>query len=202
MRVSFLAAALVAGLMSGPALAEVVLKEDVNYKVVNVQPSAKLRVMEFFNYGCPSCYAHEATVDAWLASKSAEVEFIRVPVDFKKPGWEQYLKAFYMAEELKIAEKNHKAMFQHIYTDNKHITSDDELIAYFVGQGIAEADAKKAMNSFHVKSGMKKSANLAKKFQIGSTPTFIVNDMYATSSIEAGGQNKLGETLNALLQKK
>lgn len=197
-----LAAGLSLGLASAfPALADVSLSEGVNYNVVGLEPSTKPKVIEFFNYGCPHCFATEPLIKAWLEVKPADVEFVRIPVNFEKPGWPQYALAYYVAEDLKMLDKTHDALFKRIHEEHKYFENDDDLVKFFVEEGADEAAVHKAMKSFAVKSKVNYAKAMLKKYQIMSVPGFIVNDMYFTDGSMLKG-NSLSDVLTTLAHKK
>lgn len=207
MRKPIFALALLATLVAGPALAEVQLKEDANYKVVNLARSEQPKVVEFFSYGCPHCFDFEPHVAAWISTKPAEIEVLRVPVTFGRAAWGFYAQAYYLAEALKVLDKTHTALFDRIHKEGKEFASEDDMLAFFEAQGIPAETAKKTLKSFSVQSKLKQAEHLAKKFQILSVPAFVVNDqaqvlMKGPETPEGFGLDNLGEGLSALALKK
>ena len=49
-----------------------------------VSAQGKIKVIEFFSYGCPWCYELEAKLPKWQRSQASDVVFQRVPVLFEK----------------------------------------------------------------------------------------------------------------------
>src|ERR1043166_750133 len=58
--------------------------------------SNKVTVIEFFNYGCGACAFLEPKLNQWLQTKSAEINFEKVPVVFHS-DWEFLAKSYYIA---------------------------------------------------------------------------------------------------------
>ena len=198
---------LLAALVAGPALAEVQLKEDANYKVVSLERSEQPKVLELFSYGCPHCFDFEPHVAAWMTTKPAEIEVQRVPVVYGRAAWGFYAQAYYLAEALKVLDKTHTALFNRIHKEGKELASEDELLAFFESQGVPAETAKKTLKSWSVQSKLKQAEHLIKKFQIMSVPAFVVNDqalvlMKGAETPEGFGLDNLGEGLSALALKK
>ncbi|MBI2381766.1 MAG: thiol:disulfide interchange protein DsbA/DsbL [Gammaproteobacteria bacterium] len=205
MRKILIALGLAAAFTAGPALS-LELKENSNYEVVGLERSEKPKVLEFFSYGCPHCFEFEPHVKAWLATKPADIQVLRVPVSFGREEWGFYAQAYYLAEALKLQEQSHERLFDRIHKDGKPMHNEDDLVAFFVELGQDEAKVRGTLKSFPVQSKLKQADFLIKKFRIDSVPTFIANDQYKLimkSRDHADGldQTTLAEGLTALAHK-
>src|SRR5579885_1523149 len=79
-------------------------KAGVNYDVISpAQPTTvgpgKVEVLEVFWLGCPHCYALEPYIRAWLKTKPAYVDYVRVPVMWG-PVHRAHARLFYTLESL------------------------------------------------------------------------------------------------------
>ena len=109
----------------------------------------KIEVLELFWYGCPHCFHLEPELNAWLKHKPDDVVFVRVPAVLG-PSWELLARAYYTADLLGALDKIHEPLFEHIHNERKLIRNASELKAFFVQQGVSEADFDKTFNSFAV----------------------------------------------------
>jgi len=162
-----------------------------------VSPDARSdtpKVIEFFNYGCGACYQMEAFLDQWKKDKPEEIDFTRSSVDLRK-DWAIYTKAFYIGELLGVLDQSHMAMFKQVHEQRKPVRNDAELKAFFLKLGVEEQAYDDIVSSFTLDSKLRTAKNQAKKFAVGGTPTFIINDQYSTS----GARAKSYEMLNYLL---
>lgn len=176
-------------------------QEGVNYKrVVPAQrtnvTADKVEVMEVFWYGCPHCYALDPAIEAWRHNGKPDfVEFSRVPAMWG-PIQRTHARVFYTAELLGKLEQLHSKIFRAIQAEGNHMDSDDKIQAFFVSQGVSEADFKRAYSSFAVESKLKRAEMLGRAYRIDSVPTFTINGKYTTGVGDAGGEQQLFALLN------
>jgi thiol:disulfide interchange protein DsbA len=172
----------------------------VNYDpIVPGQPTSvspgKVEVLEVFWLGCPHCYALEPYVRAWLKTKPAYVEFVRVPV-----MWQAIHRAhahlFYTLQALGRPDLIEKA-FDTIQHQQSPLGSADEneslqmQQAFAVRNGISADDYKNAYNSFTVASDLQRAEELTQRYHVESVPFLVVNGKYSTDVGKAGGPEKL-----------
>ena len=79
-------------------------EEGTHYtRLVPTQPTFggadKIEVVEFFWYGCPSCFEFEPIVNRWEAQMPANVRLVRAPVSWNQ-AHEIHAKLYYTAEAL------------------------------------------------------------------------------------------------------
>ena len=143
----------------------------------------KQQVVEFFSFMCPACFKRETTVLRWVKQKPDTVELLKIPVSFGRNAWALSAKAFYIAEELKIAGEFGKVMFQKIHIHNKPPRRLADIEKIFAEMGVSKQDFTKAEKSFAVSSKLRKADFLVKKYNVPSVPYFLVNFKYeATES--------------------
>src|SRR5699024_2994323 len=78
-----------------------------DYKVVAAsaaQPGEPVRVVEFFLYSCPHCFALASQVADWRQTLADDVEFRYVPVLFGGSS-EAYARMFYTAKALDVLDQ-------------------------------------------------------------------------------------------------
>lgn len=175
-------------------------KPGVNYDVLtpaqptNVGPG-KVEVVEVFWLGCPHCYALEPYIQAWLKSKPAYIEFVRVPVMWG-PAHRAHARLFYTLMALNRPDLVTKA-FDTIQQEHNPLIaqSDDESLkmqqAFAKDNGISPDDYAKAYNSFTVNSNLQRAEQLTQRYQVQGVPLVVVDGKYTTDVAKAGGPQQL-----------
>lgn len=140
----------------------------------------RITVEEFFWYGCSHCFALEPTVESWLKTKPADVDFIRVPNTLGRPEGEVHARAFYIAQTLGILDKTHKPLFEAIHVQHQPMSSLEAIRELYVAvAGIKPADFDGIAASFVVDSGLRRGEAQARTYVIRSVPILIVGGTYA-----------------------
>jgi protein dithiol oxidoreductase (disulfide-forming) len=179
----------------------------VNYDpIVPGQPTSvapgKVEVLEVFWLGCPHCYALEPYIRAWLKTKPAYIEFVRVPVMWN-PIHRAHAHLFYTLQALGRPDLIEKA-FDTIQHQQSPLASADEAEslrmqqAFAVSNGISADDYKNAYNSFSVASDLQRAEELTQRYHVDSVPFIVVNGKYATDVGKAGGPEKLIKLIDDL----
>ena len=190
-------------LFSFASLASAEEQSSTGYEAVSPpQPTAdpaKVEVIEFFWYGCPHCYSFEPSLSAWLKTKPANVEFIRIPAIFSEQ-WGKHAKAYFTAEALGVVDKVHTDLFDAVQA-KKELETEDQLAEFFVAHGVKEAEFRDAYKSFMVDTKMRQAPELAAKYGITGVPAVIINGKYRTNGTLAGSQEKMIDVMNQLVKK-
>lgn len=159
--------------------------EGIAYQsIVPAQPTDtkdKIEVVELFWYGCPHCHRFEPFIERWLKTKSANIEFIRLPAVLRE-DWEIHARAFYTAEALGVIEKIHPALFTAIHAHKRKLDSEASLMAFFEEQGVSQDDFKKTFRSFAVEAKLRRARELGQRYGINGTPAVVVNGKYRLSN--------------------
>lgn len=163
--------------------------EGKNYRAVAnpVKPDdpKRITVEEFFWYGCPHCYHLEPEVEAWLKTKPADVDFVRVPNTLGRPIGELHQRAFYIAQALGILDKTHRPLFDAIGAQGFPMSSLESIRDLYVEKGgIKPADFDAIAHSFVVESNMHRADDEAMAYGITGTPTFVVGGKYVVDAQE------------------
>ena len=197
----WLLALVVPALLASTALAEGYTEGKQYEMLANPQPTGsgdKIEVVELFYYGCIHCYRLEPTIEQWRASKPDDVEFVQMPAIIGPP-WELLAKAFYTSEFLGVADKLHPALFDAMHKDKKTFTNEAAVQAFFVSQGVSEADFRNTFNSFAVSVKVNNARLMTKRYAISGVPTIIVNGKYSTSGSLAGSNENIIKVVDYLI---
>lgn len=159
-----------------------------------------IEVVEFFSYSCPHCFRLEPKVEQWKKSLPENVKFIQVPAIFRD-SWLELAKVFYTAQATGDFEKLHPLLFKAIHVDKRKLVTEDQLLDFVAEQGIDREAFKKTMNSFAVKSKVKKALVLSQTSGITGVPAMIVGGQHRTDAPLAGGADEMLKAVNFLIQK-
>ncbi len=139
----------------------------------------KVEVIEFFSYTCPHCYNLEPAAREWLKRKPDQVAFVRIAVSFSA-NWEPSARAYYAAEALGVLDKIHPRLFEAIHQNPR--MNLDELAAFFATQGVDQDEFRKAYQSFHTETQLRRGNQLAQRYKVNGVPSVIVNGKYDVRS--------------------
>lgn len=142
----------------------------------------KIEVVEVFNYVCPACASFQPLVNNWKAKLPADVRFGYVPAAFGR-NWDPYVRAYYAAESMGIADKTHDAVFRAIHIDRslkgeRGMDSFDDIAAFYATQGVDAKQFASTMASFAVEGKFNRAKQFILRGQVNSTPTMVVNGRY------------------------
>ncbi len=176
----------------------VVLPPAIQEKFV---PSpGKIKIFEFFSYGCPACYATEPLIQAWLQTKPDHIEFTRVPVVFRA-DWTILAKAYYTAHALGVDSKITPALFDAIHRHSRDLSTREAMEKFFIEQGVKKEDFESAFDfSPGIDAELMRTGEMMKLYQIFRIPTIIINGKYKVDPKTAGGPKELFAVVNYLVK--
>lgn len=158
----------------------------------------KIEVVELFWYGCPHCHELEPFIAEWLETKPDDVEFVRLPA-IVGPRWEPLAQAYFTAELLGILDQTHLAMFESIHVKKQKYTDEEQIMEFFVSQGVSEEDFRNAYNSFAVSVKMNNAKLMTRRYAITGVPTVIINGKFSTAGKYAKGNANLIKVIDFLV---
>lgn len=153
---------------------------------------ARIEVMEIFAYSCPHCFSLEGPLQAWLAKKPDDVNFIRLPHTLGSQANALRNKAMYTAHMLGALENFHRALFGAIHGQGKMMSTPEELRALFEqSTGIKGEEFDGAYKSFVVDSRNRIAEQAVRDIGVTSVPTLVVDGKYAVSPRAGGGPKEM-----------
>ena len=78
----------------------------------------------------------------------------------------------------------------------RHI--EDKIAAFFGKFSVSQMDFKKAWDSFDVNAKLQRANELARRYDISSVPSIVINGKYTSDGSMAGSWDKLIELTNQL----
>ena len=172
---------------------------------VTIAADAKIRsdgrvdVMEFFWFGCPSCFRFEPTLLQWNIPK--EVNFSNVPAAMVD-SWVFHAHAYYAMDLLKLKDPLMQKFYDEIHVKRRRINNADSFGQWASEQeGVDAAKLIQALHSFATKSKVAQAEALANKYGVSSVPTLVVGHKYRTSPAMAGSDLRVLEIVEYLVQR-
>jgi protein dithiol oxidoreductase (disulfide-forming) len=179
-------------------------------------PPGKVQVTEVFSYACPACNQFQPYMRKLEHSVAPNVVVNFLPAAFNPAeDWPMFQLAYVTAQTLGIADKNHDAMFDAVWTTGELGTTDpssgglkahmptieDAARFYEKRSGVPAAKFVAASKTFGVDSQVRIDDEAIKQYAVDRTPTFIVNGKYRLQVESAGGADGLIELVNWLVAK-
>ena len=191
-------------LISAASFAQALYQEGVQFTrlktPVPVESGAQIEVIEVFSYACPHCAHLEPTMAAWRKTIPKNVKFTALPAIFHE-SWAAYARAYYAAEQLKIIEKTHDALFKALYEQNKQFNSVEDMANWFAGYGVTAKQFTDAFTAPGMEAKLKRVVELTPRYEVSGTPTLVVDGKYSFDVSSAGGTEKVTALLDFLIQK-
>ncbi|NVD05875.1 thiol:disulfide interchange protein DsbA/DsbL [Vibrio sp. JPW-9-11-11] len=174
-------------------------KEGEHYQVLDLEPSKKPTVTEFFSFYCPHCYSFEPLIKNLKTKLPDGVKLQKNHVSFMGGNMGLSMsKAYATMVSLKVEDKMSTVMFNRIHNMKKAPKNDEELRQIFIDEGV---DAKKfdgAFNGFAVDSMVRRFDKKFKESGIQGVPSVVVNNRYL---VQARSADEFYQIVDFLLKK-
>ena len=164
------------------------------------QESKDIIIYEFFWYGCPHCYNLEPTIDRIEADLEKDTKVVKLPVALRD-SWIPHAKLYYALKQMDKIDQVHNLIFEEIHLEDNRLNTQQQMIDFLGKHGIDTNKFIEKYNSFGTEARIKKASNLAKKYQIDSVPTIIVNGKYLTSGTYVSSYDELYSVVNLLVER-
>ncbi len=138
----------------------------------------KVKIVEFMKFGCGHCYALNQYMPDLKKKYGDKLEVIYKPMLWRSvpadAGSEKSIEAYILAERMGKGEEMKDALFKAIFVDKKDLSSQFVLIDIAKSVGLGE-DFATALEKGDAKEEADKNIALAEGFEVGYTPTLIIN---------------------------
>ena len=183
-------------LISSNALAQ----KYVQISTEKQQESKDIIIYEFFWYGCPHCYNLEPTMDRIEADLDKDTKVVKLPVALRD-SWIPHAKLYYALKQMDKIAQVHNLIFEEIHLEDNRLNTQQQMIDFLGKHGIDTNKFIEKYNSFGTEARIKKASNLAKKYQIDSVPTIIINGKFLTSGSYVSSYDELYSVVNLLVER-
>ena len=164
------------------------------------QESKDIIIYEFFWYGCPHCYNLEPTMDRIEADLEKDTKVVKLPVALRD-SWIPHAKLYYALKQMDKIDQVHNLIFEEIHLEDNRLNTEQQMIDFLGKHGIDTKKFIEKYNSFGTEARIKKASNLAKKYQIDSVPTIIINGKFLTSGSYVSSYDELYGVVNLLVER-
>ena len=194
--------ALVATLMLSLSAHAAQFKEGVHYKVLDLEPSSKPSVVEYFSFYCPHCNAFEPIVKQLQAGLPEGVKLQKNHVSFMGGNMGQSMsKAYATMVSLGVENKMIPVMFNRIHNLRKPPKDDAELRQIFTDEGISGEKFDAAFNGFAVDSMVRRFDKQFQASGLRGVPSVVVNNHYLVQAQDIKTVDEYIELVKFLLAK-
>ena len=181
-------------------LPNVFAQKYVQISTEKQQESKSIIVYEFFWYGCPHCYNLEPTMERIEADLDKDTKIVKLPVALRD-SWIPHAKLYYALQQMGKIDEVHNLIFEEIHLEDNRLNTEQQMVDFLGKHGIDTNKFMEKYNSFGTEARIKKASNLAKKYQINSVPTIIVNGKYLTSGSYVSSYDELYSVINLLIER-
>jgi thiol:disulfide interchange protein DsbA len=172
------------GLAGRAAAQEIRARQNIEYRVIPVQPvetGERIEVIDFFWYGCPYCNELQPALEDWIKRKPADVAVRRVPV-ILKDNWAPHARIYCTLELLGEVERLHLTVYHSYHVEELSMSKPDVMEQWAVKNGIERRRWVDAYFSPEVDGRIARAFQATKRYDIQGTPSVVVDGRYLTSS--------------------
>ena len=162
--------------------------------------SDQIIIYEFFWYGCPHCFNLEPTMDRIEADLDKDAKVVKVPVALRD-SWLPHAKLYYAISQMDKIDDFHNLIFEEIHIEDNRLDTKETMTQFLGDNGIDTKKFLEKYNSYGTEARIKKASNLARKYQINSVPTIVVNGKYLTSGSFVSSYDELYSVVNLLVER-
>jgi thiol:disulfide interchange protein DsbA len=94
----------------------------------------------------------------------------------------------------------HPKLFSAIHVEKRRLTTEKQLLDFVEEQGVDRENFAKTMNSFSVKSKVKKALVMSQTSGITGVPSMVVNGKYRTDAPAAGSMEDMLKVVDFLIE--
>lgn len=138
----------------------------------------QVEVLYFFSYAAPHCFALEQALGAWVTKNASSVAFRRVPVVFGHTQWSVLAKHHTALAQMGLADSIGLHLFSAIHVQRLSLSTDADIVAFVVSQGVDRAKYMAELQSFGLQSAISRDAQITDAANVGDVPSMAVDGKY------------------------
>jgi len=163
-----------------------------------VEPGPRIEVIEFFYYGCHTCYLLEPVMRAWVGQHATEIDFRLLPA-LGRRAWVPLSDLFFALNSLGVLPQLHDQVYVAIHEQDRRLTSTSEQIRWVAEQGVDPGQFEAALTSDATLIETQHARDATLAYGISATPSIVVDGRYLTTGEMIGNASRVFEVLNGLL---
>ncbi|KVC71771.1 thiol:disulfide interchange protein DsbA/DsbL [Burkholderia ubonensis] len=171
-------------------------------KPVSATPaqSGRVKVREFFWYGCPHCAEFEPLLESWAKREGDKIDLERVPVPLSG-ALIPHSRMYYTLAALGASERLTPVLFNAIGRQRQPLLTPEDQAAFLEKYGVDKAQYLLMYNSPRVLAAVSQAARLIRDDRIAGVPTVVVADKYETGPGYTGGLEATTAVLDSLVKR-
>ncbi len=195
----FLAASFLV-LSAGNASADLVEGRDyIALGPLPTESSERVEVVEFFFYGCNSCYRLFPVMQAWVERRAPIIDFKRIPA-LRRTVWIPLSHLFFTLQSLDALPRLHGRVYQAIHEQGLRLTSKNAQIDWAVEHGIERAQFEATLGSDETLIATQVARDATIAYGIRFTPSIVVDGRFLTTGEMIGTASRLFPVLDQLIE--
>ena len=187
-------------LLISTVFSDVYAQKYVQISTEKQSESKDILIYEFFWYGCPHCFNLEPTIDRIESDLDTDAKIVKIPVALRD-SWMPHAKLYYALNQMNEIDDLHNLIFEEIHIENNRLDTEEAMIEFLSKSEINTEIFLEKYNSYGTEARVKKASNLARKYQIDSVPTLVVNGKYLTSGSFVSSFDELYSVVNFLVER-
>lgn len=177
-----------------------VFVEGKHYKKLAAPlPVGQASVVEFFYYGCRSCYQLVPQVANW--SYTNKIDVMLVPAHSDTTMLDE-ARMFHTFEYMGVLDKMYELGYVMFQTESNDLQGVERVNSFLDRHKVDKDKFWAIWKSDLISQRLKASGQLTKHAQISKTPTFVVHGIYKVDVESLKSVEELFELLNYLMAKK
>ncbi|HUU73475.1 MAG TPA: thiol:disulfide interchange protein DsbA/DsbL [Burkholderiales bacterium] len=186
--------------LSGTAGAE--LQEGRDYLEIDPVPvdsGQRIEVIEFFFYGCKSCYRIEPVLRDWAIRRESRIDFKLVPA-LRRSAWIPLSDLFFSLHALGVLPQLHDRVYVAIHEQGRRLSSTSEQIKWAAEHGLDATVFEQAVRSDATMISTQRARDATVAYDIRVTPSIVVDGRYLTTGAMIGNASRVSLVLDQLLE--
>ncbi|RFF30156.1 thiol:disulfide interchange protein DsbA/DsbL [Wenzhouxiangella sediminis] len=163
-------------------------------------PDDKVVVTDGFAYPCGACRRFLPYVGSWAENTPDYVEVEHLPIALQ-PGWDLFVRAYYTAQVMGIAEETHEAMFKAVHDERRQFRSFEDIADFYAEHGVEAESFLNTAQSFAVDARIRQNRNDVRTFGIRGTPAVIVQGKWRVSPNGFSSYDEMLAAVDYLVQR-
>jgi thiol:disulfide interchange protein DsbA len=163
-----------------------------------VEPGTRIEVIEFFYYGCNTCYLLEPVLQHWVRQHAAEIDFRLVPA-LGRRAWAPLSDLFFTLDSLGVLPQLHDQVYVAIHEQDRRLISPGEQIRWAAEQGLDPDEFESVLKSDATLIATQRARDATLAYGIEATPSIVVDGRYLTTGELIGRSSRVFDVLDGLL---
>ncbi len=164
-----------------------------------ILPDGRVEVIEFFWFGCPSCFQFEPYLQAW--QKPNTVHFVTIPGVLHRSS-EFHARVYYAMELLDLEQELMTPFYDALHVNRIQVRNVAELKTWLATlPGVNAEKMAATMNSFAANTKVAQAELLANRYGVSGTPNLVVGGKYRTSPAMAKSFPRTLQVVEHLVEK-